>query len=80
MLINLVDNGYRFLVTVDAVAVVELTTACSGCTWCRLILELSMFLVWVVSWIPLASRIAYSCCVAKCVSPLYVIFHAFFLV
>jgi hypothetical protein len=33
MLVYLVDNGDGFLVTVDAVAVVELTTACSGCTF-----------------------------------------------
>jgi hypothetical protein len=30
MLVNLVDNGDRFLVTVDTVAVVELIIACSG--------------------------------------------------
>jgi hypothetical protein len=40
---NLVDNGDWFLVTVDAVAVVELANVCCGCTWRSLILALLMF-------------------------------------
>jgi hypothetical protein len=43
MSVNLVDKGDRFLVTVEAVAVVELTIACSGCIWRSLILALPMF-------------------------------------
>jgi hypothetical protein len=37
MLANLVDKGDGLLVTVDAVAVVELTLARSGCSWRSLI-------------------------------------------
>jgi hypothetical protein len=69
MLVNLVDKGDRFVVTVDAGAVVESTIACSGCTWCSLILALPM-----VSWILLVSRLAFSCRVAECVTPWCVIF------
>jgi hypothetical protein len=43
MLVNLVDNSDRCLVTVDAVAVVELTITYSGSSWRGLILALSMF-------------------------------------
>jgi hypothetical protein len=46
MLVNLVDNGDRFLVKVEAVAVVELTIACSGCNWRSLILALPRFLLY----------------------------------
>jgi hypothetical protein len=65
MLVNLVNNDDRFLVSVEATAAVELTVAYSGSTWLSLLLALSMFLVLVVSWIPLASRLAFSCCVAN---------------
>jgi hypothetical protein len=68
MLANFVDNNDRFLVMVDSVAVVELTIACSGCTWRSLISALSMFMASVVTWIPLVSRLTFSYCVAKCVS------------
>jgi hypothetical protein len=73
-LVNLVDTGDRFLVTVDAGAVVELTVACSGCTWRSSILALPMLLAFVVLWIPLVSRLAFSCRIAKCATPWYVIF------
>jgi hypothetical protein len=76
MLVITVHSGDRFLVTVETVAVVKLTTTCSGCTWRTLILVLSMFLILVVSWLPLVSKLAFSCSVVKCVSPSYVILHA----
>jgi hypothetical protein len=44
VLVNVVDKGYRFQVSVDAVAVVELNIA-----WRGLILALRMVLVWVAS-------------------------------
>jgi hypothetical protein len=46
MLVNFVDNGDGFLVTVDAVGVVELTIVCSGCTWRGLILVLYFSPMW----------------------------------
>jgi hypothetical protein len=67
-------------VTVGAGAVVMLTIACSGCAWRSLISALPMSLTFAVLWIPLVSRLAFSCRVAKRVTPWYVTFHAFLLV
>jgi hypothetical protein len=38
ILVNLVDNGDKFLVTVHVIAVLELIIACSDCSWRGLIL------------------------------------------
>jgi hypothetical protein len=66
-------------VTVDAVAV-ELPIACSGCTWRSLVFAAADVFGSCSSVVLLVLRLAFSCLVARCVTPWYVIFPAFLLV
>jgi hypothetical protein len=72
MLVNVVDKGDRFLVTVDAVAVVQLTVACSGRIWVASFWCCCYFWFFIVSWIPLVSWLAFSCRLAEFVTPWYI--------
>jgi hypothetical protein len=66
ILVNLVDNGDRFLVTVDVVAVAELTILCCVCSWSGLFVVQLMFLIRVVSWTQLVQGYGCVLCCQMC--------------
>jgi hypothetical protein len=79
ILVNFVDNGDRFLVMVNVVAVGILTIACCCHSWCGLFWCYRCF--WFEAyrefrWL----KVSVACCVAKCDSSWCIIPHVFLLV